>query len=80
MPKTPFNEAERIRVGQMIFDERHAQRLTREEVCDRINETGAHMKSHTLMSIEGGEYSTRLDDLTNIAQALGKQVRLVDPM
>lgn len=77
MAKTPFNDAERIRVGQMIFDERHAQRLTREEVCDRINATGAHMKPYTLMSIEGGEYSTRLDDLTNIAHAIGKQVAFV---
>lgn len=76
MPKTEYNEAERVRIGQMIFDERTAQHLTREEVCDRINQTGAHMKPGTLASIEYGEYSTRLDDLTNIAKALGKQVCL----
>lgn len=74
MPKTPFNEAERIRVGQMIFDERHAQHLTREEVCDRINATGAHMKPKTLADIEFGIFSARLDELSNIAQALGKKV------
>lgn len=65
-------EQERKRIGGKIADLRKARGMTQQQLADM-----AGLAQQNLARVETGRYSSRLDTLAAIAEALGCQVEFI---
>ncbi len=66
-------EGVRLKLAQQIRDSRRAKRLTQTAVAER-----ASMPQSVIARLESGEHSISVDTLGKVANALGKQITLID--
>ena len=66
-------ESLRIELAKKIREERESQKLTQKVVAKR-----ASMPQSVIARLESGEHSISVDTLGKVANALGKQIALVE--
>lgn len=63
---------ERVRIGLRIQEIRNELKMTQSQLAEK-----AGMTQGNIARIEAGRYSTRLDTLSKIAEALGRSVDFI---